>query len=57
MKPIRLLGLHQVGLIGHHVELKRQHGEPSGHQVEMGGPGVRDQACLIDSKLVLVRLC
>jgi len=36
MRPIRLLGLHQVGFIGHHLELRGHQGEPSGHQVEMG---------------------
>jgi len=36
MRPIRLLGLHQVGFIGHHVELRRPQGEPSGFQMEMG---------------------
>jgi len=36
MRPIKLLGLHQVGFIGLHVELRGHQGEPSGHQVEMG---------------------
>jgi len=34
MRPIRLIGLHLVGFIGHHVEIKGHQGEPSGHQVE-----------------------
>jgi len=36
MKPIRLLGLHLVGFIGHHVELGGHQIEPSRYQVEMG---------------------
>jgi len=54
MRPIRLLGLHLVGFIGHHAVLKEHQGKPSGHQVEMEAwcsiNGTRlvkeDQACI-----------
>jgi len=30
MRPIWMLGLYQVGFIGHHVELRERQGESSG---------------------------
>jgi len=34
-EQLGLLGMHQVGFIGHRMELREHQGELSGHQVEM----------------------